>query len=226
MHGYQHKRMGIAAGVGVAAYCLMSGNAPETLMASAITIPFGAMLPDIDSDTSALGRSRKAVTTTSSRILKIGLLAAVVLTTFNVYSTSGVLKAILNLFYFGIGAFLICMIQRNKHIKKLLGFITMHRGIMHTLMPAIAIIGATLWVENQVLVYAMYGVAAGTIVHLIGDMGTVDGAPILWPIVQNANIRYSKLTTSIHGTAIEFLCNMWCVVFVGLGVLISMRGGV
>lgn len=219
MHGVQHKRMGVAAGIGVLAFTLLS-NAPPELAIVTVTAPMGAMFPDIDHDRSKLGQTRKKITTLAKVCIELGIAAYL----FISYTSGGMKALILNALYVGGGALLIFMVERNKVVRKQLGFITKHRGIMHTLVPPLAMMGTTFWTNSSYYLYAMVGLALGDVIHLLGDMGTEEGSPILWPLVKS-NIRYSKFNTTRNGTAIEVLCNIWCVALVSIGVYLGMKGG-
>lgn len=219
MHGYQHKRMGIAAGVGVLAYTVMGGLDSAATICLA-TIPMGAMLPDIDHDMSKIGRVRKKAFATIKALAVVGILAFI---GFSYYS-GGLWNAALNAGYVGGMALLIWIITRNEHIKKQLGFITKHRGLMHTLLPPAFILGTTLWTTNPIFTFGIYGLVFGFLVHLLGDMATEEGAPILWPLTK-ANIRYSSFNTNRSSGAIEFVCNVWCVLFVAAGLYLGYKGG-
>lgn len=215
MHGRQHKKMGTAAGVGVLVYTVSAGNNPMAALCM-LTTPIGAMLPDIDHDMSKLGQSRKKVV----NLIKLGVSIAVGYILITSYLSGGILIALINLGFL-IGMMLILwVIENNKFIKKQLGFITMHRGIMHTLVPPAFIFGTTLWTSNEFYFYAVMGLCIGYVVHLIGDMATVDGAPVLWPLFKS-NIRYSWLSTTKHGFLIEIVCNAWCIAFVLFGIFLG-----
>lgn len=219
MHGYQHKRMGVAAGIGVLAYTIMSGFDTAAIISIA-TIPMGAMLPDIDHDRSKVGRVRKKAVSTIKTLAMIGILAFI---GFSYYS-GGLWNAVLNSAYVGGMALIIWVITRNKHVKKQLGFMTKHRGIMHTLIPPAFILGTTFWTTNPVFTFGIYGLVFGYVVHLLGDMATEEGSPILWPLLK-ANVRYSSFNTNRSGGAIEFVCNVWCVLFVAVGIYFGYKGG-
>lgn len=219
MHGFQHKRMGVAAGVGIVAYSVLA-DAPTALALCMITTPIGAMLPDIDHDRSKLGSARKNVTNLIKAAVGVGIAAFIV----SSYMSGGIWNAALNgAFLLGM-AIIVNIIEGNKHVKKQLGFLTKHRGIMHTLVPPMFILGTTMWTNNQFYTYSIYGLCIGYVIHLLGDMATVEGAPILWPLTR-ANIRYFAFNTSKHGTFIEIVCDVWCVVFVALGVYLGIKGG-
>lgn len=219
MHGFQHKQMGVAAGVGVAAFMVIAQAPPELIM-SAVAMPFGAMLPDIDHDNSKLGRARKKATTIIKVVASCGLLGLVVMS----YFAGGVWNALLNAAYIGGAGLLVMLIERNKHVKKQLGFITKHRGIMHTLIPPALLIGSTFWTENVYFDYSIFGLAVGYVIHLLGDMATFEGAPILWPLTKS-NPRYFAFKTRENGTAISVVCNMWCIIFIAVGIYFGVRGG-
>lgn len=219
MHGYQHKRMGMAAGIGVLAYTVMAGFDTAATICIA-TIPIGAMLPDIDHDMSKIGRVRKKAFTLIKSLAIVGILFFIV----SSYYSGGLWNASLNAGYVGGMAILIWIINRNKHVRKQLGFITKHRGIMHTLLPPAFILGTTFWTTNPIFTFGIYGLVIGFIIHLWGDMATEEGAPILWPLTKS-NIRYAAFNTARSAGAIELVCNIWCVLFVGMGIYFGYMGG-
>lgn len=219
MLGYQHKRMGVAAGAGVLAYTILA-QAPPELSLIMVTAPLGAMLPDIDHDQSKIGKTRKNVFAFVKFLSITALIGFVIFS----YVSNGILSALLNLAYIGGMVILINIIERNKHIKKQLGFITKHRGIMHTLIPTVFIFGTTFWTSSSYCAYLIIGLAYGTIVHLLGDMATTEGAPILWPITK-VNIRYLKLNTGKHSGILDIVCYIWCAIFIGVGVYFGVKGG-
>lgn len=220
MHGFQHKRMGVAAGIGVVAYSVLADK-NTALALCMVTTPIGAMLPDIDHDRSKLGSTRKKVT----NFIKFGVAVGIGAFIVSSYMSGGLWNALLNgIFLLGM-AILVNIIESNKHIKKQLGFITRHRGIMHTLVPPIFLMGTTLWTSNTFYDYSIYGLCIGYVIHLLGDMATVTGVPLLWPILKKDNIRYFAFDTSRHKTYIELVCNIWCIIFVALGIYLGIRGG-
>lgn len=212
MTGEQHKRMGVAASVGVVTYALLS-KMPIEVILLAVTIPMGAMLPDIDSNTSELGRVRKRI----GSILKVALTLAGISVLIASFIYDGILVGVLNIVYVGSAILLITLIERNKFIKKQLGFIVGHRGIMHTLIPPAALIGITIWSSNMYVFYLVSGVAVGCLIHLLGDMATTRGAPVLWPVFK-FNIKYANLSSEKNSASINVICNIWCIVFI-VGVL-------
>lgn len=211
--------MGVAASAGILAYMVLA-QAPPELTLSLLTIPAGSMLPDIDHDRSKLGRNRKKV---SDGIKFITGAVVIGFVAFS-YMSGGPSNAILNAGYVGFMALLINIIENNKHVKKQLGFITKHRGIMHTLIPPIFLIGTIMWTSNLYYQYLIFGLSIGYVVHLLGDMATEMGAPILWPLTK-ANVRYFRFNTNRHGRSIELVCNAWCIIFVLAGIYFGVRGG-
>ena len=220
MHGYQHRRMGVAAGVGIVAYSVLSDSS-SAMALFMVTTPIGALLPDIDHDMSKMGKVRAKVVTG----IKIGITAGIIAAGISSYLSGGIVNVILNVaFLLGI-VFLIHIVEKNKFIKKQLGFITKHRGIMHTLVPPMFIFASTFWTNNQFYDYLIYGLCIGYIVHLIGDMANKEGIPLLWPIVKNSNIRYMSIVTNKSPMVLDIVCYVWCVVFILLGIVFGVKGG-
>jgi membrane-bound metal-dependent hydrolase YbcI (DUF457 family) len=215
MHGVQHKRMGVALGAGILVYSLLSNSEPA-LSLCMLTTPMGVMLPDIDHDRTKIGRVRSQVTT----LIKVGIVASIGGFIFLSYKSGGLKNLILNLIFLGVMAVIINIIERNKFIKKQLGFITKHRGIMHTLVPPAFIMGTTWWTSNIYYFYGVLGFVLGYVVHLLGDMATEEGAPVLWPLFKS-NIRYLKLNTTNNSTILEVVCNLWCLIFIGVSIYLG-----
>lgn len=220
MHGYQHKAMGTAAAIGTVIYAARTGNIPmDVAFPAAVCMPFGAMIPDIDHDRSKLGRKRKAVTSTAKVLLPLAALAGGTFLLWQAYcrnGTGGVL-------YLGVIILAILLVlkiaSRNKFVQGNVKFCTKHRGIMHSLIPPILCILASRSFYIEYLSYLLYGLAIGDVVHIIGDMMTVSGAPILFPLTQ-ANIRLLPFDTEKNAGAIQMMCWLWCIAFIAAGCLL------
>lgn len=212
MNGSQHKRMGIAAGIGVLTYSILVGS-PIAMALCSVAIPAGAMLPDIDHSGTKIGKLRKNITDIIKVCLGIGLLGILVLS----YMSGGIMNLLQNLFYFCAMAFLIWLVERNSFIRDQLGFITKHRGIMHTLAPPVYIIGSTFWTGSIYYDYIAFGIGIGYVIHLLGDMATYEGVPLLWPLSKSMNIKYFSFLSNEDKNKLEIVCNIWCVIFILIG---------
>lgn len=219
MHGYQHKRMGFAASVGILSFVALSRQ-DLNLIIMALTIPFGSLLPDIDHDKTKLGRKRKKVVNIIKFLVTLALITFMVTS----YLSGGLLLSITNGLFIGGLIIAINIVERNKHIKKMLGFFTMHRGIMHTLIVPAFLVGTTLWTNNFIYCNLIYGLSLGYLIHIIGDMATYEGAPICWPL-KKLNVRYFKFKTDKNPKAIELVCNIWCLLFILFGIYRGLNGG-
>lgn len=216
MTGVQHKRMGVAAGLGVLAYTVLKPADP-TLALCMCTAPFGAMLPDIDHDQSKLGRNRKTITGLVKAVVIIAVIAFLGLS----FYSGGLWPMVMNAIYVGLACLILKILASNKAVSRQLGFITKHRGIMHTLVPPVVLMGSCMWCTHTLYVHAVLGLCIGYVVHLIGDMATVDGAPVAWPLTKR-NIRYFKLNSSKHAGALNVASYVWSAIFIAAGVMLGV----
>ncbi len=221
MLGYQHKKMGVAAGIGVLSYTILS-KSDSSLALCMLTTPFGAMLPDIDHDRTKLGSKRKKVTS----LIKYSIFAGISFYMYSSFTSGGIATGIFSSLYLLGLVIILNVISKNKYIHEQLGFITKHRGIMHTLIPIIFFIGTTFWITNDLYVKGIYGLCLGYIIHLLGDASTTEGVPIVWPLSKKFNFRYLILNTTNkkHIKILDIVCNMWCCIFIALGIFIGLGG--
>lgn len=212
MNGKQHKLTGVALATGVAACVLTKEQSYATQgMLMAMSIPFGAMLPDIDHNHSKLGSQRKAAVDTVSFIGKI------VGSIFYVYYVGSTFmkspnKAYIILAITAVLFLSLWMLSKVGPINELLHFATKHRGIMHTLIPPIGIWLVMKYTNPvQAIMLLMKGLVLGYLVHLLGDLMTISGCPLLWPIFSKS-IRLLKIDSSSPSgeRLLWFVCILIC----------------
>ena len=209
MMGTQHKAVGIGFGMAMFMYSAKVANDPYSgLMLVGSTI--GCMLPDIDHDRTKIGRKRAFVTNLSSKMLtgivSLGIILSAALLVLMVVKMdepqvdTNFMQVLLVL----LGFVAVSVIRKKINNSKTFKWATKHRGLMHTLvMPLLLIIGykastAPIWADM------FLGLTVGYCSHLIADMLTVEGCPILFPISMN-NVRLLKLQTKNASTWIAAL---------------------
>lgn len=198
MMGVQHKAVGIGFGIATALYVAEGLGEPAPAMLSLAASTLGCMLPDIDHDMTKIGRKRKFVTDTlhkltSSAVLGIVVVAAVILIAFSIGMvnvgidiTTVVIAFSGGLIFMGVRSYL----MNSKTFKWLMK----HRGFMHTLIPPALILLMASASEFVYWRFAFVGLGVGYISHLLADMLTIEGCPILFPL-SKSNIRFLKLKT-------------------------------
>lgn len=183
MTGKQHQIVGI--GFGVASAIIMTGAGIDYGFTSAITSAIGCWLPDMDHNSSKLGRKRKALTTATKKTINVVSIAIIILAIVGLaaryftdyivpFSNSQLIIAIalvlaLRKLFFILG--------NNKGIQ----WMAKHRGLMHTLIvPAIMYVftGSL----DGLLYSLMMGLTVGYCSHLFADTFTVAGCPLLFPL--------------------------------------------
>ena len=197
MNGRQHKVVG--AGFGIASAMFVYNTTKDANAALLIpTAIAGSMLPDIDHDKTKLGRGRKVVTGTASGLIKIAIPLAVV------GGVALVIAMMLGFADYGIsvnsvllvvgGAVIVAILRKVLSNSDTVKWAIKHRGIMHTLVVP-ALLGAALTVSDFPLYwFTVLGLLVGYVSHLIADMMTVEGCPVLFPLTKN-NIHFMSLRT-------------------------------
>ena len=194
MTGKSHSAIGVAAGIAFGIYGIRQGDA--IFVAGILTAPLAAMLPDIDHNSSKIGRLRKR----AARVIMVllGLALVGVILYFGMYMTN----EYTNLLALGLGVVLpmvlLFCLRKNRVVAKSLRFVSKHRGLMHTLLvPACALL-ATLFIQDRFLLVLVYGFIIGYVSHIFADCLTVRGCPILFPLTTQ-QIRFIGITTGGRG---------------------------
>ena len=198
MMGTQHKVVGIGMGV-AGAIIIVNGQGDQLGSLVAFTSAIGAMLPDIDHDRTKIGRKRKFVTKLSGQALTILVCVAIcILGVVGGGMTLGIMQAGLATENLMVGS---CIVLGLGVARKFLSnspsfkWMTKHRGLMHTLVPVIALYFLMNATTYRIWYYGIFGILIGYCSHLFADMLTVEGCPILFPLSKR-NIRILKLRTS------------------------------
>ena len=194
MNGKQHFKVGIGAGIGTA-ICLVTmepyGFEPTVGAAlGGITAAFASKLPDIDHNSTKVGRVRKKVTGTSNFVVTAGLgaltifpIILAILGRTNVFGFELGMELLLKM----SGASIVILVVKSAISKnKTFKWMTAHRGFMHTLILPIAF-GVAAWIIPSVMIQRMLiGLTVGYVCHLDADMYTVDGCPLMFPISRHS----------------------------------------
>lgn len=197
MTGKTHKFIGMVAGAAAAYYGFRVLDNPADLF-YLIACPIGAMIPDIDHDNSKLGRSRKNITTAIGSLFSSFVLVAVVFFLVDAYQKQNLLPAIATILLILIPFALLVSLSKIKVVKKNLKFIVKHRGLMHTLILPASMFGAGFLVTEPTFKILLTGLNIGYITHILADLLTVRGCPILYPLTKK-NIRFMHIKTSTPG---------------------------
>jgi membrane-bound metal-dependent hydrolase YbcI (DUF457 family) len=197
MMGVQHKCVGVGFGIATALYATQGLGDPVGIWALA-TATVGCMLPDIDHDNSKIGRKRKVVTNLSSNALTGIVIGGIVVVAGIIALTAvGMINTGINgnMLLLGLGC-LIAFVVMRKFIANSNTFkwMTHHRGLMHTIIPPIILFMLCCVSSYSVWRWTFIGLLVGYLSHLLADMLTVEGCPILWPLTRK-NIRFLKLKT-------------------------------
>lgn len=197
MTGKTHKIIGIIAG-GAAMYYGVKTTGDALYMLYLISAPAGAMIADIDHDSSKLGRSRKNIMTALSALL--GSLAVVAISFFLVdgYAKGNFLPSVLTVLLVALPFLILTFFSKINFIKNNLQFAVKHRGIMHTLILPAFLLASTYFIEEPIFKIFITGLTIGYITHLAADMLTVRGCPVLFPFTKK-NIRFMKIKTGTFG---------------------------
>lgn len=194
MTGTSHKVIGVAVGAAFTIYGYQNGMPHMTL--ALVSAPIAAMLPDIDHNSSKMGRVRKTMANIAVTVAALAI--AVAIWYYGFY-----LGDYAELIALGVGIGLplgvLFALTRIKAVRNMIGFATMHRGIMHTLLLPICIFFASRFIADDYVLMLIYGGIAGYVSHIFADMITRMGCPVLFPITRR-NINLTKIRT---GSAME-----------------------
>ena len=203
MMGVQHKAVGIGFGLASSMYLAEALEAPAPAVLAFATCVAGSMLPDIDHDKTKIGRKRKFATDLLSKLTTSAIMAIIAVGTIIIVALSvGMINVGISLEQVALAVILaLAFIVVRKMISKSSTFkwMTKHRGLMHTLIPPIIIFIAAGASDFIYWCSAFIGLGIGYVSHLLADMLTVEGCPVLWPIYKG-NIRLLKLKTKNAST--------------------------
>lgn len=222
MNGSSHYAIGVGAALGVSYVGTQLNSMP--LMACAIAIPIGVMLPDADHKNSKLGRSINMVQKVMLAVVVGGAAVMVLSSVWSSSKSNSLADAAIMGLVDTCGTWIplmICLIFANSNwADKKFKFFTKHRGIMHTLIPVLGLLFGCYRVQNMWLKNMLLGVAIGYLTHLLADVETDRGCPLLWPIYAGP-VKVLGITT---GGAMEKV--MVVVDIVAIGMVSYYIGGI
>ena len=167
MMGKTHKTIGIITGLAFSIYGVLSGNSLYTL--ALVTAPLGAMLPDIDHNSTKLGRARKAIFGLIEKAVLLSIVIAFLLFIMIGFS-QGLIFIYMVKAIFIIIPIIVCVIcSQSEWARKKFKFFIKHRGIMHTLIVPLTILIGAKMNSYQVMNILLLGLAAGYLSHLVAD---------------------------------------------------------
>jgi inner membrane protein len=211
MTGKTHKFIGIVAG-GAAAYYGIAALGDPMHMFYLIAAPVGAMIADIDHDSSKLGRSRKNIMTAVSSL--VGSLAIVAVSFFLVdaYTDPGknFINAIFIVCMVALPFLLLASLSKTKFIKENLKFMVKHRGLMHTLIVPGFMFAATYFITEPTFKIFITGLTVGYATHLLADLLTSKGCPVFFPFSKK-NVRFMDIKTGSAGEYVAAAVICICV---------------
>ena len=218
MNGKTHKAIGVATGVAVAVVGFTAGS--ELAPLALVTAPFGAMLPDIDHDMTAMGRKRKKVTDTLKVIVPIAIIALLALIGAEYYSSRDLAGSITKAAFVLIPVLVLGILSKIPVVRNQWKWATKHRGFMHTLaIPIVLIVLLIKGFDNSTLQWLVVGLTAGYLSHLFADSITVERCPLLWPITTKP-IGVSLVSTQNKSEMIAGV--IICIVEVALAVVYAV----
>jgi len=197
MTGKTHKFIGIAAGGAAAYYGIAVLNNPEHLFYLA-AVPVGAMIADIDHDSSKLGRSRKNLMTAVSTIFGSLMIVAITFFLADAYAKERLVPAVATVFMILIPFLLMTSLAKISFIKNNLKFMVKHRGIMHTLILPCIMFAAAFFIAEPTFKIVVTGLTVGYATHIFADLLTVRGCPVFYPFSKK-NINIMKIKTGTLG---------------------------
>jgi len=197
MTGKTHKVIGIAAGVAFSIYGLRHGN-PAAILGM-VSAPMAAMLPDIDHGSSRIGKTRKLV---ANLVVAVLIVATVIAAWRYSWHIESYRTLVLTLLVVAIPIAVLFAISQTKWGRSTIGFVTKHRGIMHTLLLPVFMFFAVGFINEIYFRILVLGALIGYLSHILADCLTVKGCPILFPITRR-NFSFIKLTT---GSVQEKVC--------------------
>jgi len=199
MTGKTHKFIGIVAG-GAAAYYGMTNLQDPMHLFYLISVPIGAMIADIDHDSSKLGRSRKNIMTAISTLFASLAIVAISFFLVDAYTDNNknFMHAIFTVLLVVLPFLILASLSKTKFIKENLKFMVKHRGLMHTLIMPAFLYAATYFIKEPTFKILITGLTVGYITHLLADLLTVRGCPIFFPFTKK-NIKFMKIKTGSAG---------------------------
>jgi len=211
MTGKSHKAIGTAAGAAIALYGIRQGDFVFAL--ALVTAPLAAMLPDIDHGSARIGRIRKLAANIIVTVAAVAIVAAVwIQGHFLVENYRTLLMVGLGVV---IPTFFLFKLSQTRWVRENWGFVTKHRGIMHTLIIPVFTILATIYIRDRYVLVLTMGFLAGYLSHILADCLTTKGCPILFPISKK-NVKLSKVKTGGDAERIFAIVLIIAILLVGV----------
>ena len=215
MTGKTHKFIGMAAGGAIAYHGFFALGQPMQMF-YILAVPVGAMIADIDHDSSKLGRSRKSIMAAISSLISSLAIVAVSFFLMDAYTdpNKNFFQAILIVGMVVVPFLILVSLSKIKFVKENLKFMTKHRGIMHTLILPAFLFAATYFVSEPTFKILVTGLAIGYATHLLADMLTIKGCPIFFPFSKKS-INFLEIKTGSGGeyVAAAIMCAALCALF-------------
>jgi len=180
-----------------------------------IAVPVGAMIADIDHDSSKLGRTRKNIMAAISTIFASLAIVAISFFLVDAYTDveKNLLSAISIVLMVALPFLLLTYLSKTKFIKNHLKFVVKHRGLMHTLIIPIFLFAATYFIKEPTFKILVTGLTVGYATHILADIMTSRGCPIFFPFTKkNFNIMNIKTGSAGEYIAAAIMC-------IGIGAL-------
>jgi len=214
MTGKTHKFIGLIAGGAAAYYGLAVLKDPSHLF-YIIAAPVGAMIADIDHDSSKLGKSRKNIMTAVSTLFASLAVVAVSFFLVDAYTKDRVPQAILTVLMVLLPFLVLSAFSKMEFAQNNLKFMVKHRGLMHTLIIPGFMFAATFFIKEPTFRILVIGLTIGYGTHLLADMLTSRGCPILFPLTKK-NFHILNIKT---GSAWEYIAA--AIISAGIGALFA-----
>lgn len=197
MNGKTHLAIGVSVGVSMTLYAVVSSN--PTYALGMLSAPIGAMLPDIDHNSTKIGRVRKSAVKTIKIVTAIVAIITTLVSVF--YGMIGKTEIMTKLLVAVVPITLIIFIATSNAFKQRFPFLAKHRGIMHTLCFPLAGLWCSQSLEGIYLNSILVGLFLGYLSHIFADCLTCMGCPIAFPISKNC---YSLLPV-VTGSPQEYV---------------------
>ena len=200
MTGKSHKFIGLIAGGAAAYYGITKPGGDVSYLFYIISMPVGAMIADIDHDSSKLGRTRKKIMAVVSTVFASLAIVAVsfFLADAHKQGQEKFLYAILTVLMVLLPFLIISAFAKMDFIQKNLKFMVKHRGLMHTLIIPAFMFAATFFISEPTFKILVTGLMVGYATHLFSDMLTSMGCPIFFPLTKK-NISIMGIKTGSAG---------------------------
>ena len=210
MTGKSHKAIGTAAGAAIAIYGLRHGEYVYAL--ALVTAPLAAMLPDIDHGSAKIGKIRKLAANIAVTAAAVLLVVAAWLHgrfILENYVTLALVAAI------AVPTVVLFKLSQTRWARDTWGFVTKHRGIMHTLIIPICTVLAIPFIRDPYFQILAYGFLAGYVSHILADCMTVKGCPILFPILRH-NFKFLNTKTGSSAEGVQAVILILIILAVGV----------